>query len=156
MISPEIKPLDEFGTWGIECDKLGFLHAQLEFSFIAENGDPLHLKVPKEELFVGKYGPDPKFCQTYINTFDGVSIIGGSLLKYYYTAWDMDEKNPRLGFALNVSDLFSRVTWKVSDKSRLEILNGLMLGFSLRKEIGDVSPVQYTCHILSCIPLLTP
>lgn len=135
MISPEIRPLDEFGTWGIECDKLHLIHAQLEFSLVAENGDPLHLKVPNEELYVGKYGPDPKFCQTYINSFEGVSIIGGSVLKYYYTAWNMDVKNPRLGFALNVSELFSKVTWKAPDKPRLEILKGLMLSFSLRIEI---------------------
>ena len=38
-------------------------------------------------------------CQTLINAVEGYYIIGASLLKHYYSVWDLGGK--RLGFASN-------------------------------------------------------
>lgn len=38
-------------------------------------------------------------CQTLINAFDGVELVGGSLLKHYYSVWDI--RGQRMGFAPN-------------------------------------------------------
>lgn len=103
MISPDIHPLDEFGTWGIECDKLDTLNNELEFHFVTEDGQPVMLTVPPEEFYVGRFDEDPTYCQTYINSLEDIYVVGGSLLKSYYTVWDMNVDQPKIGFALNVS-----------------------------------------------------
>jgi hypothetical protein len=68
----------------------------LDFAFTDQNGNPFTLTVPSSELNVGPFNSDPSLCQTFINAQDGVSIIGGSLLKHYYSIWDLG--NSQMGF----------------------------------------------------------
>lgn len=58
--------------------------------------------IPSQELSIGPYPNQTDICQTLITAdvndiVGGAWIIGGSLLKYYYTVWDLG--NVRLGFA---------------------------------------------------------
>ena len=85
MISPGIVPHpSEPGTWGIACDKISSLPAEISVLFTAQDGKPFNLTIPSRELNVGPFGDDPSVCQTLINEFEGLSILGGSLLKHYY------------------------------------------------------------------------
>ena len=104
MISPDIKPVGTFGAYGIPCDKISYLPAQLDFQFISQSGHPIKLTVPSEELNVGPFRSDPSICQTFINALD-IDIIGGSLLKHYYSAWDVS--GSRIGFAPNGQSLLA-------------------------------------------------
>ncbi|KAG9084303.1 hypothetical protein FS749_005328, partial [Ceratobasidium sp. UAMH 11750] len=56
-----------------------------------------NLTIPPEELNVGPFANDPSTCQTLINAQSGYYILGGSLLKHYYSVWD--QANSRMGFA---------------------------------------------------------
>jgi len=98
LISPDIVPHSaEPGTYGIACDRISALTAVISVSFTAQNGMPFNLTIPSSELSVGPFADDPTTCQTLINAFDGLSILGGSLLKHYYSVWDVGGQ--RLGFA---------------------------------------------------------
>lgn len=90
--------MGNLGAWGIKCDKIATLPAQLDFQFTEESGKSFNLTVPSSELNVGPFQSDSSMCQTFINS-DGNTIIGGSLLKHYYTLWDMAEGS--IGFAPN-------------------------------------------------------
>ncbi|GJJ06949.1 hypothetical protein Clacol_001145 [Clathrus columnatus] len=87
IISPDIKPVGQFGAYGISCDKIDQLPATIDFEFISESGKPVILTVPSSELNVGPFEDNPTICQTLINGV-GFDIIGGSLLKHYYSLWD--------------------------------------------------------------------
>ncbi|KAG8728379.1 hypothetical protein FRC10_005031, partial [Ceratobasidium sp. 414] len=56
-----------------------------------------NLTIPPQELNVGPFADDPSTCQTLINAQSGYYILGGSLLKHYYSVWD--QANSRMGFA---------------------------------------------------------
>ncbi|GJJ10404.1 hypothetical protein Clacol_004630 [Clathrus columnatus] len=103
LISSEIQPLDSLGSWGISCDKIETLTKDLELHFTTETGDPLSLIIPHNEINVGIFPSNPTFCQTYINSYEELCVIGTVALKHYYTVWDMNPENPRIGFSLNVS-----------------------------------------------------
>ena len=98
LISPDIKPNpNEVGTYGIACDRISSLPANIDITFTSQSGTPFNLTIPSSELSVGPFASDPTLCQTLINAFDGLELVGGSLLKHYYSIWDVGNK--RLGFA---------------------------------------------------------
>jgi len=100
IISPDIKPFaDEPGAYGVECSKIDSIQAVIDIGFVDESGKPFNLTIPSSELNVGPFASNSSICQTFIivqNAYE-VPIIGGSLLKHYYSVWDA-EKN-RMGFA---------------------------------------------------------
>jgi len=63
-------------------------------------GNPFNLTIPSSELSVGPFADDPSLCQTLVNGIEDFPfIMGASLLKHYYSTWDIG--NARLGFAKN-------------------------------------------------------
>ncbi|KAF4620757.1 hypothetical protein D9613_000404 [Agrocybe pediades] len=98
LISPDIKPNpNEAGTYGIACNRISSLPAVIDITFTSQSGKPFNLTIPSSELSVGPFASDPTLCQTLINAFDGLELVGGSLLKHYYSIWDVGGK--RMGFA---------------------------------------------------------
>jgi hypothetical protein len=78
LISPDIAPhASEPGAYGIACDKISHLPAVIDIAFTAQDGSPFKLTIPSSELNVGPFTDDPKICQTLINAFDGLSLVGG-------------------------------------------------------------------------------
>ncbi|GJE97381.1 acid protease [Phanerochaete sordida] len=101
QISPNIKPNSaEPGTYGIACSEIASLPAEMSFTFTSQQGQPFTITIPSSELSVGPFRSNPALCQTLINAFENFNIIGGSLLKHYYSVWDLG--NQRLGFAPNI------------------------------------------------------
>lgn len=66
-------------------------------AFTSQDGTLFNLTIPSSELSVGPFADDPSICQTLINAFDGLDLVGGSLMKHWYTIWDLE--NRRIGFA---------------------------------------------------------
>jgi len=100
MISPDIKAnKNEPGAYGIACSKISSLPAKIDIGFKSTAGKAFNLTIPSSELNVGPFANDPSTCQTLINAFDGLDLVGGSLLKHYYSVWDVG--NQRMGFAAN-------------------------------------------------------
>ncbi|TFK44408.1 aspartic peptidase domain-containing protein [Crucibulum laeve] len=98
LISPDIKANpNEPGTYGIACNRISSLPAVIDITFTSQAGKPFNLTIPSSELSVGPFANDPSTCQTLINAFDGLSLVGGSVLKHYYSIWDVGAQ--RLGFA---------------------------------------------------------
>ncbi|CUA67158.1 hypothetical protein RSOLAG22IIIB_13277 [Rhizoctonia solani] len=97
LISPDIKAVGTKGAYGIACSKISSLTAKLDFTFTTAAGKAFNLTIPPEELNVGPFASDPSTCQTLINAQSGYYILGGSLLKHYYSVWD--QANSRMGFA---------------------------------------------------------
>lgn len=105
MISPNIKPNHkEPGAYGIPCNLISSLSARIDITFTSQQGVPFNLTIPSSEFNLGPFADDSSICQTIINALDldGIQILGGSLLKHYYTIWDVGSQ--RLGFAPAVSD----------------------------------------------------
>ncbi|PPR05853.1 hypothetical protein CVT26_010133 [Gymnopilus dilepis] len=98
LISSDIKPNnDEPGTYGIACDLIDTLPATIDIGFTSQSGNNFNLTIPSSELNVGPFASNTSLCQTLINAFDGLDLVGGSLLKHYYSIWDVG--NQRMGFA---------------------------------------------------------
>ncbi|KAK2464624.1 hypothetical protein APHAL10511_003317 [Amanita phalloides] len=98
IISPDIKPYAaEPGAYGIPCSQISSLPAVIDITFTSQSGKPFNLTIPSSELNVGPFPNDPKTCQTLINAYDGLDLVGGSLLKHYYSIWDVEGQ--RMGFA---------------------------------------------------------
>ncbi|KAK1235591.1 hypothetical protein PQX77_001184 [Marasmius sp. AFHP31] len=98
MISPDIKPNPaEPGTYGIACSRIPSLPAVIDITFTAQNGRPFNLTIPSSELSVGPFANNASLCQTLINALDSFQIVGASLLKHYYSVWDVGGQ--RMGFA---------------------------------------------------------
>ncbi|KAJ3743134.1 acid protease [Lentinula detonsa] len=98
LISPDIQPNPaEPGTYGIACDRIPTLPAVIDVTFTSQQGTPFNLTIPSSELSVGPFASNSSLCQTLINAFDGLELVGGSLLKHYYSVWDVG--NQRMGFA---------------------------------------------------------
>ena len=98
-ISPSIKALDDSGTYGIPCAELADLKKTVSFMIGGHN-----YTIPAQELSIGPLASKPGMCQTFINASfaskagdKALWIIGSSLLKYYYTVWDVG--NTRFGLA---------------------------------------------------------
>jgi hypothetical protein len=93
LISPNIKMIDPRGAYGMPCSQIKGLNATITFTMGGRK-----YTIPSKELSVGPYPGKPGMCQTLINSGSTPFwIIGGSLMKYYYTVWDMG--NRRLGWA---------------------------------------------------------
>ncbi|KAH8809448.1 aspartic peptidase domain-containing protein [Xylogone sp. PMI_703] len=92
LISPDIKPVDNMGTYGIPCTKLDQLNSIISFIIGGQN-----YTIPSQELSVGPIPGQPDICQTLISAGGGFWIIGASLLKYYYSVWDIG--NVQFGLA---------------------------------------------------------
>jgi hypothetical protein len=101
MISPDIVANnDEPGTFGIACDRIPTLPAIIKIQFEGIAGHaPFNLTIPSSELSSGPFASKPHLCQTLINVSEGLNLVGLSLLKHYYSAWDMN--GPSIGFAPN-------------------------------------------------------
>ncbi|CCM01482.1 uncharacterized protein FIBRA_03536 [Fibroporia radiculosa] len=100
LISPDIQPYaPELGAYGIACDKIDSLPAVLDLTFTSITGQPFNLTIPSSELNVGPFPNDPLTCQTMINSLEGLWLVGGSMLKHYYSIWDLTSQ--RMGFASN-------------------------------------------------------
>ncbi|KAJ6483962.1 acid protease [Mycena sanguinolenta] len=101
LISPDILPNDdEPGTFGISCDRISELPAVIEITFAGVEGHPaFNMTIPSSELSSGPFANNPELCQTLINVSEGYNLVGLSLLKHYYSAWDMDI--PQIGFSPN-------------------------------------------------------
>ncbi|KZT73382.1 acid protease [Daedalea quercina L-15889] len=109
LISSDIQSYDpEPGTYGIACDKIEQLPAQIDITFTDINGQPFNLTIPSSELNVGPFEAEPTLCQTMINYLEGLDLVGGSLLKHYYSVWDI--ANQQMGFASNGMDSLHHVT----------------------------------------------
>ena len=101
MISPYILPNDAVpGTFGIACALIPTLPAVITITFAGIPGqEAFNLTIPSSELSSGPFRSDPELCQTLINVSDGFNIVGLSLLKHYYSVWDVD--GLKMGFAPN-------------------------------------------------------
>jgi len=100
FISPDIKPNPaEAGTYGIACDLISTLPAVIDITFTSQEGKPFNLTIPSSELNVGPFANNASLCQTLVNSFEDLALVGGSLLKHYYSVWDVG--NQRMGFAPN-------------------------------------------------------
>ena len=98
MISPDIKPNpNEPGAYGIPCHLIPSLSAQIDITFTSQQGVPFNVTIPSSEFNLGPFADDSSTCQTLINAFDGLEVLGGSFLKHYYSIWDVGAR--RLGFA---------------------------------------------------------
>src|ERR1700761_5941848 len=98
LISPNIKPNPaEPGSYGIACDLIPTLPAVIDITFTSQQGKPFNLTIPSSELNVGPFANNASECQTLINALDGLNLVGASLLKHWYSVWDVG--NQRLGFA---------------------------------------------------------
>lgn len=100
QISSDIVPYSaEPGAYGIACSKIASLPATIDIGFKTTAGKAFNLTIPSAELSVGPFAGQTTTCQTLINAFDGLNLVGGSLLKHYYTVYDVG--NQRMGFASN-------------------------------------------------------
>lgn len=98
LISPDIQPNSaEPGTFGISCALIDTLPAEIALTFTSVDGTPFDLTIPSVELNVGPFANNASLCQTLINAEDRFNIVGGSLLKHFYSVWDVGGQ--RLGFA---------------------------------------------------------
>jgi hypothetical protein len=88
----------EPGTYGLPCSQVAGLPAQIDIGFTDTTGKAFNLTIPSAELSVGPFKEDPSTCQMLVNAYDGLDLVGGSLLKYWYTVYDFGNK--RMGFAL--------------------------------------------------------
>ncbi|KAJ6575375.1 acid protease [Mycena capillaripes] len=101
MISPDIVANDdEPGTFGIACDLIPKLPAVIDITFAGIAGHPpFNLTIPSSELSSGPFANKPEMCQTLINVSEGFNLVGLSLLKHYYSAWNFT--GPSIGFSPN-------------------------------------------------------
>ncbi|KAJ7167987.1 acid protease [Mycena filopes] len=101
LISPNITTNpDEPGTFGIPCALLPSLPASISIQFAPIAGqNAFNLTIPSSELSLGPFAKTPELCQTLINVSEGFNLVGLSLLKHYYSAWDIG--GARIGFAPN-------------------------------------------------------
>lgn len=99
-ISPKIAAIGTDGYYGIPCNEMPSLRAIITFTFSSIHGSPFNLTLTSRDLNTGAFVDNPSICQTVISGADiHGGIIGVSLLKHYYTVWDVD--NALIGFANN-------------------------------------------------------
>jgi hypothetical protein len=93
LISPKIQMIDPKGAYGLPCSEAKGLKADITFTMQGRR-----YTIPSSELIVGRYPGQPNMCQTLINSGSTPFwIFGGSLMKYYYTVWDIGGR--RMGWA---------------------------------------------------------
>jgi len=106
MISPQITAHGSLGAYGVQCSEINSIAANISFTFNDVAGRPFDLVIPPEEFNLGPFRDDPTICQAVINALDGLNILGGSVLKHYYSVWDVD--NAQMGFSINSSVAVAR------------------------------------------------
>ena len=83
------------------CALIHTIPSIVSVTFTDESGSPFNLTIPSSELSVGPFKSNPEICQTFINVLDAsfgnLAIIGGSLMKHYYSIFDGGIV--RIGFA---------------------------------------------------------
>ncbi|KAF1739008.1 Pepsin A [Beauveria bassiana] len=97
-ISPKIKQLNH-EAWGVECDIIESLAVEITFTF-GSGAETFNATMPRESFNLGPYEGKPGICQTVFSSIDalgGKFLVGGPLLKQYYTVWD--GHNMEMGFA---------------------------------------------------------
>jgi hypothetical protein len=113
LISSQIKPVGNLGMYGIPCSAIAGLPAQIDITFTDTSGSPFNLTIPTAELNVGPIAGNTAMCQvssnlvirafeadgvqTLINAYDGLSLVGGSLLKHWFSVWNFGDGT--MGFA---------------------------------------------------------
>ena len=103
LISSNIQLVNELGIFAAPCCELDKITSNVSFVFGGMLFDipPRELNVgplPDGEALIGSYAGRTDLCQAFINgaglgvelgpEFDSSWIIGGSLLKYYYSVWN--------------------------------------------------------------------
>jgi hypothetical protein len=84
--------------FGATCSDISNTPAQIDITFKDQAGQPFNLTIPSSELNQGPVAGAPWICQTVVTSYnDGPLIIGGPLLKNFFSVWDFG--NSRLGFA---------------------------------------------------------
>lgn len=112
LISPKIKAhAAEPGTYGIKCSLIPTLPAVIDIGFVDENGSPFNLTIPSSELSVGPFADSPSTCQTLINAFDGLDLVGGSVLKHYYRYAHFHPISPSFSETLAAFGMSVRSAW---------------------------------------------
>ena len=159
MISPEIKPNpDQPGTYGVPCALVKDIKAEVTLNFLTEDNKTLPLTIPSSELSVGPFRNNESLCQTFING-DIFTSIGGSLLKHYYSVWDVG--NLRMGFApagefsvhssTSFVNMISHCQWVCKDPPLIPILyfwEGFMvICMDTEHLIYDFSPIYKISRI---------
>ncbi|KAF0324544.1 hypothetical protein GQ607_008248 [Colletotrichum asianum] len=93
-ISPEITQIDPLGAWGAPCDVVEKLDPELTFT-LGFGAQAVNVTVPRGEFNLGEYPGQNGTCQTlFLNPVTPISdsvpiwVLGGPLLKGYYTVWD--------------------------------------------------------------------
>lgn len=82
LISPLIQPhAAEPGTYGLPCTLIPTLPASISLTFTSTANEPFNLTIPSSELSVGPFADDATVCQTLINAFDGLELVGGELVE---------------------------------------------------------------------------
>ncbi|KAF2098280.1 acid protease [Rhizodiscina lignyota] len=98
-ISIDIKLLNETGVFGIACERICELPATLDFEIEGRK-----YTIPSRDFNAGPIEGHPGMCQTVINGGDvGFWILGGSLLKHYYSTFNVETKV--VGLAKAVEEL---------------------------------------------------
>lgn len=146
LISPDIKPNPAVpNTYGIPCAKVDGLPASIDFTFNTREGTPFNLTLPSNDFSLGPFKGDASLCQTVINVFDFdfQPVIGGSLLKHYYSTWDSG--NLRMGFAKSSNATTTEVTTGSSGNGK----NAAVMGVS-----GFVGAWKYLGVVLLGFTLL--
>lgn len=102
-ISPEIKQLDKLGVWGAPCDVMEKLDPELTFT-VGTGDQTVNMTLPKGAFNLGANEKYDGYCQGVILNSEteadpraSLWVLGGPLLKGYYTSWD--GKNLELGVA---------------------------------------------------------
>ncbi|KAE9364203.1 acid protease [Stipitochalara longipes BDJ] len=96
LVSPKIQLVNTAGIFALPCQEIKDIPAEFVFDFAG-----VLLKVPSSQLSVGPvpvgeatigpYAGRSDLCQTVVNgggIGDDMWIVGATVLKFYYTAWD--------------------------------------------------------------------
>ncbi|KAH8881383.1 acid protease, partial [Thozetella sp. PMI_491] len=96
LISSDIQPIDEAGTWGAPCQLIDVVARDVTIT-LGREGALINVTLPKETFNLGEYPGKPGICQAvFVSSIqpsrapDGTPgwVFGSPLLKYYYTAWN--------------------------------------------------------------------
>ncbi|GJJ08716.1 hypothetical protein Clacol_002935 [Clathrus columnatus] len=85
-ISPKIAAIGTGGYYGIPCNEIPSLTAELTFTFSSKEGMLFNLTLPSRDFNMGSFLDNPTICQTVITSAD-------------IQVWDVD--NGLIGFASN-------------------------------------------------------